>query len=158
MTTDADKRMQRLFELLLARNGRKDQLKALTERAESYSDFRVLLVSECASDGSFAEVLECWQRKVAAILTGIDGREMLHDLEVLAIKQAEIEKQLRVSEASLISNLRAVDASATELASLSSKVREVRTAISEYRKRIAELAASTEIAQERTSGLTRTSH
>jgi phage shock protein A len=155
MTPDNDTRQQRLFDLLLGRGARKEQLGVLASQAQSFADFRVLLVCESSKDDVLAEVLEEWRRRTTSSLQANDDREVMHDLEVLAIKQAEVEKLLRASEASLINNLRAVDVSAAELADLGKKVREIRTAISEYRRRVSELATN-KSTQEKSNGLART--
>jgi len=165
MTSDDENRSQQLFEILLGRSGRKDQFKAFLEQAASYGEFRVLLVSKTRGNDVLAEVTEGWRGRVVEAVAAPDDRDVMHDLEILAIKQAELEKLLKASEATLIGNLRAVDASATQLAELGVKVREVRTAISEYRTRMAELAASkmatkaaSKTTQEKVNGVSRASH
>ena len=139
--TQADlQKCQRLYELLLGRNGRKDQLRRLTERAESFEHFRLRLIHECKDNKVLVAVVAGWRRRLADWSVETDDRKLMHDLELLTLKQVEIEKLLKASEASLIDKLRALDAGATGLVELTRSVHEVRAAIEEHRRRLADVA------------------
>jgi hypothetical protein len=140
MTPDDSSKAARLYELLLGRAGQKEQLQSLLDGSESYAEFRVLLLRECKDLEGLSAVAAAWGRQLATLRVVTDDRKVMHDLEVLSLKQAEVEKLLKANEATLLAKLRAVDASAGELAELSAKVRDIRVAISEYRHRVSELA------------------
>lgn len=159
MTSEDEARAKKLFEILLGRSGKKEQLQALLKQAESFADFRVLLIDKYEGSGLLTEIAQSWRRRVATLTSETDDRELMHDLEILSLKQTQVEKLLRASEASLVDNLRAVDNSATQLATLGKEVREIRAAISECRSRVSEMATRKIIAvQEKTNGHTRASN
>jgi hypothetical protein len=140
MTPDEVQKTQRLYELLVGRAGRKEQLRKLTELCESFEGFRVSLVCQRENSGTLSGVLADWRRRIAAWVTELDDRKLLHDLEILSLKQIAIEKLLEDNEAALMSKLRALDADATGLAELTQRVRDMRTAIEEHRQRLSHLA------------------
>ena len=140
MTPDDLRRAQRLYELLLGRSGRKEQLRELTDRVERFEDFRISLVRQCEASEAFSDVLVDWRRRVAAWGAETDDRKLMHDLEILSLKQVEIEKLLKANEATLMNKLRALDADATGLVELNRSVRKIRAAIEEHRKNLWDLA------------------
>ena len=140
MTADDADRARRLYELLLGRSGRKEQLRKMIEEAEAFADFRVMLVRNGEEHEGLAEVLSDWRRRLAAWHTETDDRKLLHDLEVLMLKQRDIEKLLKANESILIDKLRALDSAATELLELNQKVREVRAAMEAHRQLLSDLA------------------
>jgi len=156
MTPDEKKRAQRLFEILLGKSGRTESLKDLMDAAQSFEAFRVLLVRSHRDHTDLTAVFEDWRRGVERYETEFDEREMLHDLELLFLKQREIEKLLKANEAALLEKLHAVDASAVQLSDLSSKIRETRVAIGEYRHRV-KLLAGTKGIEEKGNGVARAS-
>jgi hypothetical protein len=152
MTGDDRNKARTLYELLAGRGARKDSFNSLVDRAKSFAEFRVLLVCDLKDNKALAAVADQWRRRVAAWVVDADDRKLMHDLEVLSLRQVEIEKLLKANEAALMGKLREVDASASELATLSEKVRESRSVITEYRNRLAELA-NTARTREITNGI-----
>lgn len=150
MTADEEQRARRLFDLIGTR-GKGDQFRKLVERSESFGEFRVLLVME----GELTKGVKGeWRRKLSEARVETDGRSALHDLEILSLKQVELEALLRANEATLIEKLRVLDESARELTQLASSVREIRAALAEYRLSISELAGRVPEAEVH-NGLTR---
>jgi hypothetical protein len=140
MTQDDAQRAQRLHEILLERNGRKEQIRELTERVNGFDAFRISLVRRFEANEALAGVLAEWRRRLAVWTAETDDRKLMHDIEVLSLKQVEIEKLLRAREETLVNKLRALDEEATGLVELNRSVREVRSAIEEHRKRLADLS------------------
>lgn len=136
MTPSDTEKAARLYSLVVGQEAIGPSYERLRDKAQSYQEFRLLLVADHELLPDAAGVLARWSATVERVSIAPDSNELMHTLETLSSRQNDLERRLREPELELLEKLRQLDSIATSLFEIRKETRELRAIITQFRQRL----------------------
>lgn len=112
----------------------------LAKSSGSFQDFRIRLVQRAATKDELAKrVAARWQTTIAKGTPAADANSLLHMLEGMAQRQAELERSMREARAEVLDHLKTLDTFATAQASWRASLDDLRHQMALVRKGLAQV-------------------
>lgn len=103
-----------LARLLLGESGGGSDVENLIERSSALPNFRIALMLKFeGSNASIKRIVAKWRESVYSSEPSDDGSDLRHAVEVMTLKQTEIESTLRQSTSEMLDKLKTIDSFTT---------------------------------------------
>ncbi|MFN8696586.1 MAG: hypothetical protein ACK5XE_09755 [Burkholderiales bacterium] len=140
MTSNDLEKCRQLFQYLSGRQLSEAEADELTKNCPSFREFRVKLITSYGWLAELNRVANRWADHVAAGVQSADLNQLMHTMEALLERHDALETKLKEANESLLGKLMDMDRIATSQREINMQLQEMRSLISTYRHRLAEVA------------------
>ena len=124
-------------QLILGKVAEKDEVERLIDCYETFIEFRVALVLKFEGKvDTFKKITSKWRDSIQCYPVAIDVNDLTHTMELLALRQSDIEHSLRESTAQMLDKLKAIDTLTTLQTNMRDRLIEMKNWITQLQQKI----------------------